>query len=175
MLARNYAYWTNINHEIERFVKTRRRYQETAKNPAKTTLCSWPVEHRPWNCIHADFAGTLDGKMYFIVVDAYSKWPKIVEMSSATTGRTIKESRRLFAQVGNPRTLVTDDGPQFTSKDFEDFSSENGRYGNRLYDVLIDGQAWKRPANQLHLNAERFCPPQNQITCKRTKIDATQG
>ncbi|PIO54605.1 integrase core domain protein [Teladorsagia circumcincta] len=126
MLARNYVYWTNINQDIEKFVKTCRRCQETAKSPVKTTLCSWPLEDKPWNRIHADFAGPLDGKMYLIVVDAYSKWPEIVEMSSTTTGSTIRELRRLFAQFGNPYTLVTDNGPQFTSKDFEDFCNENG-------------------------------------------------
>ncbi|PIO71065.1 hypothetical protein TELCIR_07050 [Teladorsagia circumcincta] len=75
-------------------------------------------------------------------------------MSSTTTGSTIRELRRLFAQFGNPHTLVTDNGPQFTSKEFEDFCNENGRYGNRLYDVLIDGQVWKRHANQSRLNAD---------------------
>ncbi|PIO64086.1 integrase core domain protein [Teladorsagia circumcincta] len=63
--------------------------------------------------------------MYLIVVDAYSKWLEIVEMSSITTSSTIRESRRLFAQFGNPQTLVTDNGPQFISKDFEDFCNKN--------------------------------------------------
>ncbi|XGW08618.1 hypothetical protein V3C99_011164, partial [Haemonchus contortus] len=68
----------------------------------------------------------MDGKMYLIIVDAYSKWPEIVEMSSTTTSCTITELRRLFAQFGNPQTLVTDNGTQFTSKEFNDFCSQNG-------------------------------------------------
>ncbi|PIO76324.1 hypothetical protein TELCIR_01611 [Teladorsagia circumcincta] len=108
MLARNYVYWTNINQDIEKFVKTCRRCQETAKKPVKTTLCSWPLEDKPWNRIHADFAGPLDGKMYLIVVDAYSKWPEIVEMSSTTTGSTTRELRRLFAHFGNPQRSPTE-------------------------------------------------------------------
>ncbi|XGW21465.1 hypothetical protein V3C99_004430 [Haemonchus contortus] len=127
MLARNYAYWTNINSDIENFVRTCRRCQETAKNPVKAALHSWPLEDKPWIRIHADFAGPMDGKMYLIIVDAYSKWPEIVEMSSTTTSCTIRELRRLFAQFfGNPQTLVTDNGTQFTSTEFHDFCSQNG-------------------------------------------------
>uniref|UniRef100_A0A7I4YY53 RNA-directed DNA polymerase n=1 Tax=Haemonchus contortus TaxID=6289 RepID=A0A7I4YY53_HAECO len=126
MLARNYVYWTNINDDIETFVRTCRRCQETAKNPVKTTLHSWPIEDKPWNRIHADFAGPINGKMYFVIVDAYSKWPEIVEMSSVTTSCTIRELRRLFAQFGNPQTLVTDNGTQFTSAEFDDFCTKNG-------------------------------------------------
>uniref|UniRef100_A0A7I4Y6B5 RNA-directed DNA polymerase n=1 Tax=Haemonchus contortus TaxID=6289 RepID=A0A7I4Y6B5_HAECO len=126
MLARNYVYWTNINDDIETFVRTCRRCQESAKNPVKTTLHSWPIEDKPWNRIHADFAGPINGKMYFVIVDAYSKWPEIVEMSSVTTSCTIRELRRLFAQFGNPQTLVTDNGTQFTSAEFDDFCTKNG-------------------------------------------------
>nr|CDJ84417.1 Integrase domain containing protein [Haemonchus contortus] len=126
MLARNYAYWTNINSDIENFVRTCRRCQETAKNPVKAARHSWPLEDKPWILIHADFAGSMDGKMYLIIVDTYSKWPEIVEMSSTTTSCTIRELRRLLAQFGNPQTLVTDNGTQFTFEKFNDFCSQNG-------------------------------------------------
>ena len=126
MLARNFVYWMNINNDIEDFVRSCRRCQETAKSPIKATLCSWPMEEKPWDRIHADFAGPMDGKMYLIIVDAFSKWPEIVEMSSTTTSSTIRELRRLFAQFGNPQTLVTDNGPQFTSNDFSEFCKKNG-------------------------------------------------
>lgn len=47
-------------------------------------------------------------------------------MSSTTSIATIKELQRLFAQFGFPQTLVTDNGTQFTSKDFSDFCARNG-------------------------------------------------
>ena len=30
--------------------------------------------------VHVDFLGPFHGKTYFIVVDAYSKWPEVFEM-----------------------------------------------------------------------------------------------
>ncbi|EYC07744.1 hypothetical protein Y032_0069g372 [Ancylostoma ceylanicum] len=126
MLDRKNVYWTNINKDIEDRVRKCNRCQEMAKKPVKTTLSSWPIEDKPWTRIHADFAGPLDGKVYLVIVDAYSKWPEIIEMSTTTTNATIRELTRLFAQFGNPQTLVTDNGPQFTSKNFENFCTRNG-------------------------------------------------
>jgi len=36
-------------------------------------------------CIHVDFAGPYLGHMFFIVVDAHSKWPEVEVMSSEKT------------------------------------------------------------------------------------------
>ncbi|VDL66057.1 unnamed protein product [Nippostrongylus brasiliensis] len=143
MLAREYVFWPNINKDIENCVRKCDRCQKLAKNPVKATLCSWPTEEEPWRRIHADFAGPVDGKMYLVVVDAYSKWPEIVDIPVATTSATIKELRRLFAQFGNPETLVTDNGSPFTSKEFEDFCSENGIRHLRSppFHPLSNGQA----------------------------------
>ncbi|KIH65367.1 hypothetical protein ANCDUO_04316 [Ancylostoma duodenale] len=84
MLARDYCLWTNIEKEIENKVKSCRRCQEYAKNPIKNTLCSWPIEDKTWIRVHADFAGPIEGRMFLIIVDAYSKWPEL-----ETTGTDI--------------------------------------------------------------------------------------
>ena len=64
--------------------------------------------------------------MFFIVVDAHSKWPEVIEMSATTTSHTITELRKLFAVHGLPKQLVSDNGPQFTSVDFATFCKMNG-------------------------------------------------
>ncbi|EYC10861.1 hypothetical protein Y032_0053g2335 [Ancylostoma ceylanicum] len=61
-----------------------------------------------------------------LVVDAYSKWPEVMEMTSTSSMATIKQLTRPFAQFGNPYTLVSDHGTQFTSKEFADFCATNG-------------------------------------------------
>ena len=59
--------------------------------------CSHLTPLKPWKWIHADFAGLFKGKMFFLVMDTHSKWPEIVEMSSTTATKTVKELRRMFA------------------------------------------------------------------------------
>ena len=48
------------------------------------------------------------GKTYLLMVDAHSKWPEIIEMSSTTTNKTITELRKMFAAYGLPAQLVSD-------------------------------------------------------------------
>ena len=72
-----------------------------------------------WNI---DFCGPFRNHMYLIVVDAYSKWPEVIRMSSSTsTSETIKVFLSLFARHGLPDKLASDNGPQFTSDEFKEF------------------------------------------------------
>lgn len=73
-----------------------------------------------------DFAGPLKGKMYLIVVETLSKWPEVVIMDTATTIKTIEAVRDSFAHWGQPHQLVTDNGPQSTSVEFENFIKSIG-------------------------------------------------
>ncbi|VDM43190.1 unnamed protein product [Toxocara canis] len=98
----------------------------TAKDPIKAELNSWPKPTAVWNRVHADFAGPIDGTYYLVVVDAYSKWPKIVHINSVSTSATTSALKKIFAQFGNPQTLVTENGTQFASTLFKEFRRARG-------------------------------------------------
>ncbi|PIO73689.1 hypothetical protein TELCIR_04330 [Teladorsagia circumcincta] len=48
------------------------------------------------------------------IVDAYSGLPEIIRMDSVFASSAIPSLTRIFAQFGNPQTLITDYGTQFT-------------------------------------------------------------
>jgi len=48
-----------------------------------------------------------------VVVDAFSKWVEIKPMNTTTTEATVKVLHELFCRFGIPRSLVSDNGPQF--------------------------------------------------------------
>ena len=62
----------------------------------------------------------------FLVIDAHSKWPEIVEMKSTTVDDTIVVRRCIFASFGLPDQLVSNNGPQFTAREFANFVNANG-------------------------------------------------
>ena len=64
--------------------------------------------------------------MWLLVVDAYSKWPEIHSMESATAEATIKHLRQIFATHGLPRKIVSDNGPQFVVTSFQKFCESRG-------------------------------------------------
>ena len=63
--------------------------------------------------------------MFLVVVDAYSKFFEIVPMTHATSTNTITALRHIFSYFGLPEHLVTDNGTQFTSDEFQKFLKEN--------------------------------------------------
>ena len=129
MLARAYVYWPGINEDITRLVSACSPCQSVAKFPVKTNLASWPLAKEPWERVHVDFAGPVDSCTYFIMVDAFSKWPEVFIMTSTTSQSTIKILREVCSRFGNMKTLVSDNGPQFTSKEFASFcEGENIRH-----------------------------------------------
>ncbi|XGW17401.1 hypothetical protein V3C99_002198 [Haemonchus contortus] len=125
-LARSYVFWTRINEDLEKLVRTCTDCQEAAKSPVKNTLCSWPRPDSPWTGIHIDFAGPHEGISYLVIVDAFSKWPEVIPMTSTTTTATLRELNRLFAQFGFPHVIVSDNGTQFTSAEFQNFCRHRG-------------------------------------------------
>ena len=64
--------------------------------------------------------------MFFLVLDAYSKWLEIFLMPSTTSNKTIETLKSLFARYGLPEQIVSDNGPQFTSDKFKWFCKSNG-------------------------------------------------
>ena len=81
---------------------------------------------RVFERVHIDFAGPVDGFYYFVVVDAFSKWPEIVIMKNITGKMTVKASETIYSKFGYPETIVSDNGTQFTSAEFAQMCSNYG-------------------------------------------------
>ena len=64
--------------------------------------------------------------MFLIVVDAHSKWLEIEKMDTKTSTKAIEKLQSLFARNGVPSQLVSDNGPQFKSEEFQMFLKRNG-------------------------------------------------
>ena len=71
-----------------------------------------------------DFA-EYKSKMFLVLVDAYSKWFEVIVMKSTTAKHTIHELRKIFSAYGAPKELVSDNGPQFTAENFQNFLKMN--------------------------------------------------
>ncbi|CAH8585253.1 unnamed protein product [Schistosoma margrebowiei] len=99
----------------------RTQCQQAAKCNAKILPVPWPQPEYPWSRIHVDFAGPINGITYLVVVDAFSKWPEIVPVIPPTTTQTIQLLTEMFSRNGLPDIIVSDNGSQFTSSQFQEF------------------------------------------------------
>ena len=125
-IARSFIWWPGINGVIEQLARSCPDCACIQNTPVKSPLHPWIWPAKPWQRIHVDFAGPFCGHMYFVVVDAHSKWPEVIMMETTTSTKTINVLRHLFASHGIPEQIVSDNGPQFISKEFKDFTVSNG-------------------------------------------------
>ena len=142
-LARSFVWWPGLDQALEQTVQTCQACQEHRASPPPAPMHPWIWPDRPWSRLHLDYAGPVEDRMLLIVVDAHSKWIEALPSSSSTAATTINHLRQLFATHGLPDTIVTDNGPCFTSTAFTAFLSASGIEHIRTspYHPASNGQA----------------------------------
>ena len=61
---------------------------------------------------------------YLLLVDYYSRYIEISSLSSTTSKAVIQRMKIIFGRHGIPECLMSDNGPQFSSHKFQQFSKE---------------------------------------------------
>ena len=120
-LARMHIYWPNIDADIVEFTKK----SVLCHHDTNVPLYPWAAPPEPWSRIHIDFAGPYEGRMFLIVIDAYTRWLEVIPVKNITSKTTVTKLREIFARFGLPRSIVSDNGPQLTSDEFEQFCREH--------------------------------------------------
>ncbi|XP_011859722.1 PREDICTED: uncharacterized protein K02A2.6-like [Vollenhovia emeryi] len=75
---------------------------------------------------HVDFAGPFMGHTFFILVDAFSKWPVVYVVKDMSTAHTISVLNEILATFGYRKMLVSDNGRTFIATEFKEFLEKRG-------------------------------------------------
>ncbi|XP_043216310.1 uncharacterized protein LOC122378840 isoform X1 [Amphibalanus amphitrite] len=124
--ARMYVWWPNLDFDITQMVKACVTCQQYRHQAPVTPLSPWSLPSRPYERVHIDYCGPVEGKMLLIVVDAYTKWIDVHVTTRATTEVTMEELRKTFAYWGIPKFLVSDNAQCFVAPAFQSFCTQNG-------------------------------------------------
>ena len=125
-LGRPYVWWPGLDEAIEKTVRECLTCQQLGNKPCTANLNYWVRPTKPWYRVHIDYAGPVEGKMILFIVDSITKYIDAHVMSTSTASATIDKLPHRFALLGLPRTLVSDNGPAFTSEEFVHFSVSSG-------------------------------------------------
>ena len=125
-LARQHVWWPGIDMDIEALVRSCPSCQQIQPTmpPVPMYPMVWP--ERSWQRVHIDYAGPFRGHMFLICIDAHSKWPEVMITNDTSSRGTIRKLVDIFSRWGLPEQLVSDNGPQFCSEEFEQFLKSNG-------------------------------------------------
>ena len=126
--AQTSMYWLGLNKEIENHVMHCEPCQVLSKSQQKEPAIPMEIPSRPWQKLGVDLF-LHDSSWYVIVADYYSKYPWIFQLAAISSKDVISALKFCFSEYGIPEEVISDNGPQFTAREYQDFAAQ---YGFRL-------------------------------------------
>lgn len=121
--AASSVWWPGISQDITRVVQNCamcEKYRRERIEPMKGT----EFPERPWSRVGVDFFQHKD-KHYLLAVDYFSRDVEISQVSkNVNSAQTILQLKKIFSRHGIPDILFSDNGPQFDSHEFTNFSTD---------------------------------------------------
>ncbi|XP_063636147.1 uncharacterized protein K02A2.6-like [Cydia splendana] len=124
-MARSVMWWPGIDADVERACRSCGTCAAESSAPPRAPPQPWRYLTDAWTRLHIDFLGPVQGRTFLILIDSTSKWLEVFQMQSTTAKSVIKVLRETFARFGLPREVVSDNGPPFTSHEYNSFMSHN--------------------------------------------------
>ena len=84
-------------------------------------LMTTPLPQGPWMRVGIDLF-FFKGKDYLVMCDYYSRWIEVLALTSTTSSAVISRIRDVVARFGVPVEIISDNGPQFVSAEFQEFA-----------------------------------------------------
>jgi len=122
LLSRNY-HWPKMWQDVERFIRNCHtcRQSKTSRHAPYRVLHPLAIPQQPWQDILMDFITGLprskDHNAIWVVVDRLTKQRHLVPCSTTVDTRDLADLylQHVFRLHGLPRTITSDQGPQFAS------------------------------------------------------------
>lgn len=119
--ARQVVFWPGLNNDVNTILQYCEQCREHQASQPKEPMMSEPVPDLPFQNVSSDLFEHC-GYQYLVYVDRLSGWPCTERLGrTANSADVIRVIRRKFSDLGVPRKIVTDGGPQFSSRKFRDF------------------------------------------------------
>ena len=120
--AREPYYWPFMNTELKDFISKCSVCNTIRPDQYREALMPHELPERPWFKVGTDLF-TFGGKNYIITVDYYSNFIEMDQLHNTTSKTTINTLKKQFARHGITDILILDNGPQYSSDEFQQFVS----------------------------------------------------
>ena len=123
---REKVWWPNMDKQVEQFVKACYPCQLVGPRRKTEPIRSTPLPEVPWGDIAVDLLEIPGGNHLLLVVDNYSRWPKVILLKKTDASHLTSAMEGIFQTHGIPESIRTDNGRPFSSAEFEGFLSYLG-------------------------------------------------
>ena len=121
-------FWPNGSTECEQMCRecTACARAEKSSKTNQVPTGEYPVPDGPWQVLAMDITGPFweaphRHENVVVLMDYFSKFPEIMFTEKTTSTVIIRWLEEVFSVWGNPLEIITDNGPQFVSDEFEEF------------------------------------------------------
>ena len=118
--ARETLFWPGMSQQVQNMVEdcpTCNTYQnQQHKEPMKPSK----IPDLPWSEVGSDIFDW-KGDSYLLTVDYYSKFIEVDKLTDQSSNTTIEVLKSQISRHGIPVVLRSDNGPQFSSSEFDNF------------------------------------------------------
>lgn len=121
--VKDILYWPSMSKDIENLVKECDICNSMKPHQQREPLKSYPIPNRPWSIVASDLF-EWNGLTYLILVYSYSGWFELNSLHNTASKTVIRKLKGHFARFGVPDTLISDNGPQYSSQEFKDFAAK---------------------------------------------------
>ena len=122
--ARESVWWPRINSVIQEMISRCQTCAKVRPEQREHLLTSeWPSH--PWERVGTDLF-EYEKKTYLLAVDYYSRWVEVRPLQNTQAKDVVEALKSIFATHGVPEIVVSDNGPQYASECFQNFTKSYG-------------------------------------------------
>ena len=115
--------WPGLNNQIEQVIQQCETCLRYMPAKPKELLLPHEVPSHPWQKIGSDLF-QFANKDYVIIVEYFSLWPEVYLLAEANSKSLIEACKDAFARHGIPEQFISDNGPQYSSLAFRQFTED---------------------------------------------------
>lgn len=123
---RSKVWWPGVDKDAESFCRRCIDCMTVSQPdpPHRVSMTKFP--EKPWSYLSTDLLGPLpNGQSIIVLVDYYSRFFECAFLTSTKTEKIIEFMDTVFARFGYCDALRSDNGPQFTSEEFQTYLRQN--------------------------------------------------
>lgn len=122
---REKVWWPQMDKQVEQYIKTCYPCQLVGPRGKPEPIQSTKLPEGPWMDLAVDIV-EVSGNKFLVVVDNYSRWPEVILLKKPDSQHVVAALEAIFLTHGLPLSVRSDNGPPFTSHDFEQFLEHLG-------------------------------------------------